>query len=335
MFPEFEFVLPSKDVFADSSCTLSAGSPCTCGLRYIPRVQTSQATIGRATLLIVLSAFGFGSISVLTLLITNAGLPLVPAMAWRYVLASILLAFIAPIGQLRSLPGYKIVRLLLIGGTGQAAITFCSLYALNYIPVGPLAFLFYTYPAWVALLGALRRTERLTLVRVTALVIALIGVTVMVGAPTAAKLHPIGVALALGSALLYTIYLPALEHVQSGIPAMLSAFLLVVGAGLTFTLAALFTGELEVPAGATLWVNLFLLSLVATVVAFSALIKGLAVLGPVRTAIIATVEPFFTAILGALVLRDRLTVTTLIGGVLIAAAVVLIQWSSSRAAVRA
>ena len=293
-------------------------------------MNPSQATVGRATLFIALSALGFGSISVLTLLITAAGLSLVTAMAWRYVLAALLLAAIANISQLRSIPRYKIARLVLIGGFGQALITYCSLYALEYIPVGPLAFLFYTYPAWVALLGAIRRTERLTLVRVTALTIALIGVTVMIGAPTAEKLHPIGVTLALGSALMYTIYLPALQHVQSGIPAMLSAFLLVVGAAISFTAAALIAGELQVPSGAVLWANLFLLSLVATVVAFSALIKGFAVLGPVRTAIIATVEPFFTAILGALVLHDKLTAATLVGGVLIAAAVMLIQWSSAR-----
>lgn len=278
----------------------------------------------------MLSALGFGSISVLTLLITRSGLPLVAAMAWRYLLASMLLGLLANVRQLREIPSSKIVPLVLIGGIGQALITFLSLYALEYIPVGPLAFLFYTYPAWVALLAAVRRTEKLTLVRVTALTMALVGVTVMVGAPSAEKLHPVGVALALGSALLYTVYLPVLQHVQSGIPAMLSAFLLVIGAGISFTVAAAFTGNLHIPAGAALWANLFLLSLVSTVIAFSALIKGLAILGPVRTSIIATVEPFFTAILGILVLSDRLTVTTLSGGLLIAAAVMLIQWSSTR-----
>ena len=34
------------------------------------------------------------------------------------------------------------VQLLLIGGFGQALITYLSLRALEYIPVGPLAFLF-------------------------------------------------------------------------------------------------------------------------------------------------------------------------------------------------
>jgi drug/metabolite transporter (DMT)-like permease len=78
------------------------------------------------------------------------------------------------------------------------------------------------------------------------------------------------------------------------------------------------------------WSNIFLLALVSTVIAFSTLIKGLSVLGPVRTAIIATVEPFFTALLGFAVLGNQLSVTTLIGGVLIAAAVLLIQRNTTR-----
>ena len=303
--------------------------------RYIALVKTSQATIGMATLLIVLSALGFGSISVLTLLITRSGLPLVTAMAWRYVLAALLLVAIVKPSQLKSIAPKKIVAMVLIGAIGQTLVTYVSLSALEYIPVGPLAFLFFTFPAWVAVLGAVRGTERLTLVRVVALTLALAGVAIMVGAPSADKLHPIGVALALGSALLYTVYLPTLESAQSGMSAMLSAFLLAVGAGAAFTVAALLSGNFQIPAAADIWANLFLLSLVSTVIAFSALLKGLDVLGSVRTAIIATVEPFFTAVLSVLVLRDRLTATTLLGGVLIAAAVLLIQWSSTRAAATA
>jgi drug/metabolite transporter (DMT)-like permease len=49
------------------------------------------------------------------------------------------------------------------------------------------------------------------------------------------------------------------------------------------------------------------------------------VLGPVRTAIVSTVEPFFTALMGAWLLDQPLTFTTLVGGALIAAAVILLQ----------
>src|SRR6267154_4102208 len=293
-------------------------------------MESSDVSVGRAVLLIIVSALSFGSISVLTVLTTSAGVPLLTAMMWRYLLGAALLGVVAPLKEIRSIPRRRIIQLMLIGGVGQALITYLSLHALEYIPVGPLAFLFYTYPAWVALLAAVRRTEKLTPVRVLALMLALTGVTIMIGAPTE-KLNPVGVTLALASALLYSAYLPALAHVQENIPALLSAFLLIVGAAISFVIAALFAGELFVPRGTAVWSNIFMLSLVSTVIAFSSLIRGLSVLGPVRTAIIATVEPFFTAILGALVLANQFGVATLIGGILIAAAVLVIEWSSARA----
>ena len=297
-------------------------------------MESSDTSVGRATLLIVVSAFSFGSISVLTVLTTNAGIPLLTAMAWRYVLGAVLLGAVVQIKRISSIPRQRIIQLMLIGGVGQALITYLSLHALEYIPVGPLAFLFYTYPAWVAVLAAVRRTEKLTPVRVLALMLALTGVTIMIGAPTA-KLNPIGVMLALGSALLYSVYLPALAYVQEDIPALLSTFLLIVGAAISFVIAALLAGELFFPRAAAVWSNILVLSLVSTVIAFSSLIKGLSVLGPVRTAIIATVEPFFTAILGALVLANQFGVSTLIGGILIAAAVLVIEWSSAQVAATA
>jgi drug/metabolite transporter (DMT)-like permease len=300
------------------------------GQRYIPAMETSNTSIGRATLLIVVSALSFGSISVLTVLVTSAGVPLLTAMAWRYVIGAALLLTITGVKQLGSVPRNRLVQLLLIGGFGQALITYLSLRALEYLPVGPLAFLFYTYPAWVALLAAMRRTEKLTSMRAIALTLALVGVAVMVGAPSTDKLNPIGVILALGSALLYSVYLPSLEHLQQGIPALVSTFLLVAGAAVTFVIAALFARELYLPTAAPAWAIIVVLALVSTVIAFSTLIKGLSVLGPVRTAIIATVEPFFTALLGVAVLGNQLTITTLAGGILIAAAVLLIQWSSTR-----
>jgi len=293
-------------------------------------MKSRDRSVGRATAQIIASALSFGSISVLTVLTTGAGVPLLTVMAWRYVLGALLLATSARSATTQSVSRRQIAQLLLIGGFGQALITYLSLYSLRYIPVGPLAFLFYTYPAWVAAIAALRKTERLTAVRGTALVLALVGVTVMVGAPVE-KLNPIGVGLALASALLYSIYLPALEHVQEGVPAMFATFLLILGAAITFVIAAGLTQELFIPRDTSVWVNIILLAVVSTVIAFSALIKGLSVLGPVRTAIIATVEPFFTAILGMLVLGNQLGAATIIGGVFIAAAILIIEWSSTRA----
>ena len=54
-------------------------------------MESTDKSVGRAVLLIVISALSFGSISVLTVLITREHLPLITAMAWRYFLAGVIL----------------------------------------------------------------------------------------------------------------------------------------------------------------------------------------------------------------------------------------------------
>src|SRR5438270_1349781 len=129
--------------------------------RYIAAMEARAHSAYRASLWIILSAFSFGSISVLTVRLTSAGTSLLTAMMWRYVLAALVLFAAVGIRPVLALPMRRVIALLLIGGFGQALITYVSLHALEYISVGPLAFLFYTYPAWVALVAAIRRTERL------------------------------------------------------------------------------------------------------------------------------------------------------------------------------
>jgi drug/metabolite transporter (DMT)-like permease len=288
-------------------------------------MSSQRQIVAKASLYIVLSSCAFGSLSTLTVLITRGGLPLLPAMFWRYLIAASVLIVVFRARVVRDVTSRDVLRLMIVGGCGQAAITYLSLYALEFLPVGPLAFLFYTYPAWVAVISAMSGREDLTLARIIALSIAMMGIVVMVGTPTGTRLDTFGVALALGTALLYALYLPALDYVQRGIHPGISSFYLIVGVFVTFLIGNTVTGKLQLPATTEIWGYLIIMSVLSTVIAFAALITGLRVLGPVRTSIIATIEPFFTLILGALLLGESLTRTVFTGGALIAGAVVILQ----------
>jgi drug/metabolite transporter (DMT)-like permease len=294
-----------------------------------------RQVVAKATLLIVLSACTFGSLSTLTVIITRAGMPLLPAMFWRYLLAaSVLLLFLR--GRVvRDVRRKDALRLMIVGGAGQAVITYLSLYALDFLPVGPLAFLFYTYPAWVALISAALGREELTLMRFIALSIAMTGIVVMVGMPGEAHLDTFGIILALGTAILYALYLPSLNRAQRGISAGVSSFYLICGVLAAFTVANVVTGSVRMPATIEMWGFLLVVSLFSTVLAFASLIAGLRVLGPVRTSIIATIEPFFTAVLGAILLDQALTRSIFAGGALIAGAVLLLQLTAKDRAAKA
>jgi drug/metabolite transporter (DMT)-like permease len=223
------------------------------------------------------------------------------------------------------------MQLMLIGATAQALISYLSFKALDFLPVGVLAFLFYTYPAWVAAISAVTGREALTRARLIALVLATAGIAVMIETPAAHTFSTTGIFIALGTAFLYALYLPLLHAAQKQLPPAASTFYLVSGIALSFLVIGAATRQLALPHTLEAWSYLLLLSLVGTVVAFSTVIAGLRILGPVRTSIISTVEPFFTALLGALILAERLTVATLAGGAMIASAVIFLERSSERA----
>jgi drug/metabolite transporter (DMT)-like permease len=292
-------------------------------------VTVESRAIPRATLYVMFSACCFGSIPVLIIFATRSGAQLVDLLAWRYIVAAAIFVVLSGgIGPLRRV-GRRSLPLLVFAGGGQAAVAFVSLSALRYIPSATLTFLFYTYPAWVAVTAALRRTEPLTGRRVVALALSLAGIALMIGTPSSGGLNPIGVLLALASALLYATYIPLLEHLGRDLPPSVTSVFATGGAAVVLVVAAFTQGGLAVRFAPIAWLMIFLLAVVCTVLAFIAFLRGLAAIGPVRTAIVSTVEPFWAALLGTVVLGQHLGPRTLIGGVCIAAAVVLLQLGGS------
>ena len=284
----------------------------------------NRGAAGRATLLIALAACGFGAIAILVTLATRTGAPLMTLLAGRYLLGAVVLGAIAGVARDLRLdrPAWRVI---VYGGVGQVLISVVSLSALRYIPAATLSFLFYTYPAWVAVITRFRHSEPLTPVRLFALALSLGGIFVMVGAPGAASLHPMGVVLALSAAVLYAVYIPMIGALERGLPPVATATYMSAGAAIVLLAAGAVMGDITIDLHRVAWTAIVLLALVSTVFAFLGFLRGLRVLGPVRTAIVSTVEPFFTALMGALLLEQPLTGTTLMGGALIAAAVVLLQ----------
>jgi len=295
--------------------------------------QANRNRVGtaRATMLIVLAACCFGSIATLATLATRAGARIVDVLTWRYVIAAVLLLVVnggpAPVrAQAR-----RAWSLLLFGGGGQALIATLTLAALRYISAATMIFLFYSYPAWVAVISALRGREPLSAQRVLALMLSLAGIGVMVGVPgTGDAASATGVALALVSALLYALYIPMIDHLGRDVPPAVTTIFVCVGAGLILGGAAVATGGLALHEAPIAWVSIGLLAVISTVVAFMMFLHGLAALGPVRTAIISTVEPFWGAFLASVVLGQPLSAHTLGGGALVAAAVILLNLPARR-----
>jgi drug/metabolite transporter (DMT)-like permease len=294
--------------------------------------STGRGVTARASALVAFAACCFGSISVLTLVATRAGSSLPNLLFWRYALGAVGLALLAAArgrgaeGEARPTSA-QAARLVVLGGAGQAAVAALSLSSLRWISAATLGFLFYTFPAWVMLFAALRRTEPVDGRRAVALALSLGGIALMIGLPVAGggELAWPGVLLALAAAVTYALYIPLLGRIRTAAGPVVGSAYITAGAALLLGAWAVVDGTLAARMPATAWGAALTLALACTVLAFVAFLSGLGVLGPVRTAIVSTVEPFWTALLGAAVLAQPLTLPALAGGALIAGAVLLLQ----------
>ena len=290
----------------------------------------------RGTLAVVVSACCFGSISPLTVIATDRGMALESIQTWRYVTSAVLVLMYgwwvrrgvrpapAPaVGLTARRPWYH-PRVLLVAGGGQAIVATLALASLQWLPAATASFLFYTYPAWVTVISAVRGHERIDRTRVLALLLALGGIGAMVGAPSAASLSPVGLAVILSGALVYALYIPVLNELQRGRNALEVTKAMCVGGAICFVMWSMSSGALLImPDPVALGASMLEGGLAAG--AFFGFLAGLRVLGNVRTAITSTVEPFWTTMLGVVLLGQPAGVGTIVGGAAIMGAVLLLQ----------
>jgi drug/metabolite transporter (DMT)-like permease len=288
----------------------------------------ARAALWPGTLAVVISACCFGTISPLTVVATERGMALQSIQTWRYMASAVVLMGMArwqrPAPAGAGVVPWSAPRVLAVAGGGQALVATLALAALRWLPTATASFLFYTYPAWVTVLSALRGHEPLDRVRVTALLLALGGIGAMVGAPDAASLHPVGLALILSGALVYALYIPVLNHLQQSRDPLDVSRAIAVGGSAIFAIWAAVSGTLfAIPDAVAFGASV--LQGVLSAGSFLGFLAGLRVLGPVRTAITSTVEPFWTTLLGVVLLGQRIDIGTIVGGVAIMGAVLLLQ----------
>jgi drug/metabolite transporter (DMT)-like permease len=269
----------------------------------------------------------------LTALATAGDAPLQAVQFWRYLTSTLVLGALAARSDGAAGPApWRSPAITLLGGGAQFAVASLSLSALRYLPAATIGFLFYTYPAWVTIGTAVRGLERLTARRVLALALALGGIALMVGLAggsdsareTGASPSVTGIALTLAAALVYALYLPLMGVRQRGLAPMRVAFAVSLGGTGWFLLWCVASGALlPMLAPDTLLLSGAMGALGAG--AFYGLLAGLAGLGPVRTAIASTIEPLWTALLGVLLLAQPLGLGTVLGGLGVLAAVMLLS----------
>jgi drug/metabolite transporter (DMT)-like permease len=134
-----------------------------------------------------------------------------------------------------------------------------------------------------------------------------------------------GVALALGAAVAYALYLTAAQGLPRDLDLILLSAIVCTSAAGTLGVAGAVTGTLHLPARPTGWLWIALLAVFSTVLPMICVFAGVRAVGAPTAAILSCAEPAVTVALTAAVYGERLTVVQFAGGVAVVAAVAALQ----------
>ena len=282
------------------------------------------------TLMCLASGGAFGAMAVFGKLAYGEGATVGTLLAVRFsIAAAVFWAVVIAGGGARELRGLGRRRLgagLLLGACGYAAQAGLYFAALRRIDASLLSLLLYTFPAMVAAAAVALGRERMDATRAGALTLASGGLALVVAGAGAGRLDPLGAALGLGAAILYSAYILISDRMVAGVRPLLLAALVCTGAATSLTVASGLLGELRPGAlSVTGWGWLACLALVSTVAAISLLFAGLGRVGPTTASILATVEPVVTVLLAFLVFGETLGTSQLAGGACVVAAVLALS----------
>jgi drug/metabolite transporter (DMT)-like permease len=304
----------------------------------LPYGRMSAVNNSSGTLLCLASATGFGAMAVFGKLAYDEGATVGTLLAIRFLLAAALFWALVAFGdaarELRALGGRDVAVGLALGACGYAIQAGCYFTALERIDASLLSLLLYTFPAMVAVAAFVLGRERIDRRRLVALVVASGGLALVVAGAGAGALDPLGAALGLGAAVVYTTYILVSEGVVGRVtPRVLSA-LVCTGAAVSLTAGSALLGELR-PGELTAagWGWLACLALVSTVGAVSLFFAGLRRVGPTTASIISTAEPAVTVLLAFVVFGELLGPVQLLGGALVLGAVLMLASRRPRPAI--
>lgn len=286
-------------------------------------------------LLIALSASAFGAMAIFARFAYAAGADVYGLLAVRFVLAAIAMGVVLRVRRIGLPPLRRVLALAAMGGIGYVSQSYCFFSALNHAQASLVALLLYLYPLFVTILAAIFLKEKLTTAAVIALVLCSVGAGLTVGGGQGS---PLGIALGLAAAVIYSVYIVVGARVTAGVNAIATTTVICTAAAVVYVAIGILRSSAGVPpqfpSTAGGWLALLAIALVSTVLAILTFFAGLQRLGAAKASMLSTLEPVVTVLLAAALLGEQIGMAQAVGGGLILLGVLWLTRRASGAPVR-
>ena len=267
-------------------------------------------------LLVLVSAVSFGFIPIFARLAYSQGVGIDELLFVRFLLAFLIMGTILAASRRLTVPKKDdLLILILLGALAYFLQSTLYFTALLYSPVAIVALLLYTYPVFVTIGAFALGWEKISRRLAGAFVIATLGL-ILAANPFGNRIG-LGVILALGSSITYTIYILGGSKVLRRIKGEVAAFYVLGAGSVSFGLTGALTGSIHLNWTLEGWFWVAMLTLLCTVVAISTFFMGLSKIGPSRASLISLVEPVTSVLASLWLFGNALNTLQWFGGLLI------------------
>ncbi len=213
----------------------------------------------------------------------------------------------------------------LLGIGGFALVQYTYFYAISKLDIGIAICLQYTAPAMIVIYSALFLKEKIALRTILAILLALIGCFLVIGAYDAdwTNLNWAGIVVALLSAVVFAFYTIYGEKGLKKYPAWTVFFYVVLFATLFWNI--IHPPFVLVGQGWSweVWTGILGVAIFGTLIPFALFFLALKHLDPIRLTVTSTLEPIFATIVAFVALGEALSFWQICGGSFIITSVIL------------
>lgn len=273
----------------------------------------------------VIAAACYGLNPLFTLPLYHAGIGSDSVLFYRYGFATLFLGLLMLFRKESFSISRKEFLPLFMLGVIFALSSLTLFLSYNFMDAGIASTILFIYPLLVALIMAIFFKEKITLLTLTSITLAFVGISMLYKGDGGTTLSSMGVLLVFLSSLTYAIYIVAvnrsiLKHIS---PNRLTFYALLFG-WLVFFVRLDFGVGLQLIREPLLWVNPIGLAFFPTIISLVAMTRSIHYIGSTPAAILGALEPITALLIGVWVFDERLTLKIVIGIMFILVGVILI-----------
>lgn len=195
------------------------------------------------------------------------------------------------------------------------ALTIVMLYSsYSYINVGSATVLHFLYPLFVVLLNFILYQQKLNQIQLISLTLAILGIMGFIEKSSSSM---IGIILAIVSGVFFAYYMIGMDHssIREISPYVFNFYLVMINVFMLLILGML-THSFKVLTLTGYFLS-FIVSIFASLIGVVLLQKGIYYLGSAQAAILSTLEPITSVIIGIIFLNEQLTLLKMAGCILV------------------